>query len=167
MSDHNDSATEDMSHIKDWGIDADPDNDPTYPLQQRENAGHDTSWNRPVQQPADYEVLHSVERPGVTAVYGTAAQPSGLSGMLRRKAFQYGEGSFSHWLPLILADRVNVVEGLLSDLRRGRIPNIFAEKGIKAEWQYNRPAVVKKAAITAVVVTGIMCWLTRGKSSQR
>lgn len=169
MNKHDDSPTaadiKDMSHIKGWGIDADPDNDPTYPLQQRGTAEHETSWNRPVQQPQDYEILRSVERPGGTAVHGTAVPPSGLSGMVRRVAFKYGEGRLRHWLPLILADRINAVEGICDDVRRGHIPNIFAEKGIKAEWQHNRPAVVKKAAITAVVVTGIVWWLKRGKNT--
>ena len=171
MNNHNDSldpkATSNMSHIKGWGIDADPENDPTYSLQQRNNVEHDTSGNRPVQQPQDYEILRSVERPGGTAVHGTSVPPSGLSGMVRRFAFKFGEGRLRHWLPLILADRINAVEGIVDDVRRGRLPNVFAEKGIKAEWQHNRPAVVKKAAITAVVVTGVICWLTRGKKTGR
>lgn len=164
-------TAEDMSHIEGWGIDADPDNDPTYPLQQRDNAAHETDWDRPVQQPLDYEVLHSIERPGFSAVYGTSVQPSGLSGMVRRVAFQYGEGSFGHWLPLILADRINSFEGILDDLRHGHIPNIFAEKGIAAEWQFNRPAVIKKAVITAAVVTGVVAgvvwWLNREQEEQQ
>jgi hypothetical protein len=159
----NAEASTKMSHIKDWAIDADPGNDPTYPLQQRDKAEHQTSWNRPVQQPRDHEILRTVERPGGTAVHGTSVPPSGLSGMVRRFAFQYGEGRLRHWLPLILADRINVVEGIFADLRRGRIPNIYTEKGIKAEWQHNRPAVIKKAAVTAVVAAGIVCWLQRGK----
>ena len=40
---------------------------------------------------------------------------------------------------LILADRVNVVEGVFKDLKQGVVPNLIEELGWKkAEWQYNR-----------------------------
>ena len=128
-------------NIKNWGIDADPKNDPTYPIKKRtdeEQKGY--TWKRPSQQPINIEVLHSNERPNVTAVFGTSAPPSGLSGILRRRAFRYGEGSFAHWLLLLLADRINEAEGVLQDVSRGRLPNILAESGWKAEWKYNRKA---------------------------
>lgn len=146
-------AANDMSHIKGWGIDADPRNDPTYPMKQRtdeEQLGY--SWPRPPQQPLNTEVLHSNERFNITAVYGTSAPPSGLSGMIRRFAFRYGEGSFAHWLPLLLADRVNAIEGIADDLRRGRMPNVCAESGMKAQWKYDKPTVVKKAVVAAAVL---------------
>jgi hypothetical protein len=156
----------DYSHIKGWGIDADPKNDPTYPMRKRSNEDHSGySWKRPPQQPIDVEVLHSNERPNVTAVFGTSAPPSGLSGMIRRYAFKYSEASFAHWLPLLLADRVNVVEGILDDFRRGRVPNIFAERGGKAEWKHNPKGMVKKVAIGVVVVTAVVALLSRRNRS--
>ncbi|WP_407430394.1 hypothetical protein [Arcticibacter sp.] len=131
-----------------WAIDADPKNDPTYPMKKRSNEEHKGyTWERPTQQFVDIEVLHSNERPNVTAVFGTSTPPSGLSGMIRRKAFQYSENHYGHWLPLILADRINVVEGIVDDLKRGHIPNIFAERGWNAEWKYNRKAAVTKIAV--------------------
>ncbi len=156
----------DYSHIKGWGIDADPKNDPTYPMRKRSNDEHNGyGWKRPPQQPIDIEVLHSNERPNVTAVFGTSAPPSGLSGMIRRYAFRYGEGSFAHWLPLLMADRVNVVEGILDDFRRGRGPNIFAERGGKAEWKHNPKGMVQKVAIGVVVVTAVVALLSRRSRS--
>src|SRR5688500_321461 len=102
------------SHIKGWGIDADPDNDPTYPIKHRTNAEHNGySWERPTLQPVDQEVLHSIERPNITSVFGTSLPPKGLSGWIRRWAFRYSESSYAHWLPLQLADRVNVIEGII------------------------------------------------------
>lgn len=151
------------AHIKGWGIDADPKNDPTYPMKPHrtddEQSGY--SWERPAQQPVTVEVLHSNERPNVSAVFGTSVPPSGLSGMIRRYAFKYSEGSFGHWIPLILADRVNVVEGILDDLRRGRIPNIFAEKGWKADWKHNRKGLIQKVAIGMLVTTALVALITR------
>lgn len=155
-------SPQDMSHIKGWGIDADPENDPTYPMRQRTNDNHQGyNWQRPTQQLSGEEVLHSIERPNVTAVYGTSVPPAGLSGMVRRCAFRYGEGSYAHWLLLLLADRVNSIEGIADDLWHGRLPNTCAEKGVKAQWQYDKKTVLKKAAVTTVVVTGALYWLTR------
>ncbi|WP_347159440.1 hypothetical protein [Pontibacter chitinilyticus] len=152
----------DYNQIKGWGIDADPKNDPTYPMRKRANDDHGGyDWERPPQQPIDVEVLHSIERPNVTAVFGTSKPPSGLSGMIRRKAFEYGEGSFAHWLPLIMADRVDVVEGILDDLKHGHIPNIWKERGMSAEWKYNRGALLKSIAIYAGVTAAVVALLAR------
>jgi hypothetical protein len=58
--------------------------------------------------------------------------------MIRRFAFHYSESSYGHWLPLMLADRVNAVEGVLDDLASGHVPNVLAERGWNAEWRHNR-----------------------------
>lgn len=154
----------DYAHIKGWGIDADPKNDPTYPYKHRTNGEH-AGYIRPdiPQQPLDVEVLHSNERPNVTAVFGTSSPPSGLSGMIRRFAFRYSENEYGHWLPLLLADRVNVVEGILEDLTHGHIPNIFVEKGGKADWQFNRSGLAKKVLVGAAFATAAIVLLNRKK----
>jgi hypothetical protein len=150
----------DYSHIKGWGVDADPKNDPTYPIKNRNNGEQEGySWERPPQQPIDVEVLHSNERPNVTAVFGTSRPPSGLSGMIRRIAFNYSESSYGHWLPLMLADRVNVIEGILEDLMHGHIPNIFEELGWKAEWRYNRKNLVLRVLVRVVLISAIIGYL--------
>lgn len=146
-------SAQNMSHIPGWGIDADPKNDPTYPMRQRGDHEAVDHWNRPPLQQENIEVLHSNERPNLSAVFGTSVPPSGLSGMLRRVAFRYSEGSFGHWLPLLFADRVNMVEGIVDDIAHGHLPNIYAEKGIKAEWQYNQKAAVRRVAIGAALTT--------------
>ncbi|KAB7727895.1 hypothetical protein F5984_19185 [Rudanella paleaurantiibacter] len=159
-----------FAHIKGWGIDADPKNDPTYPMKQRTNAEHSGySWDRPTQQVAHEEVLHSNERPGLTAVFGTTVPPTGLSGALRRYAFQYSESSYGHWLPLLLADRVNVVEGIIDDFKQGRVPNIFAEKGWKSEWKHNPQGLATKVLITVAITAGVVALLrgNRSRSLQR
>jgi hypothetical protein len=153
------------AHIKGWGIDADVKNDPTYPMKHRtdeEQLGY--SWERPTQQPIDIEVLHSNERPNVTAVFGTSSPPSGLSGMLRRYAFQFSENHYGHWLPLLLADRINVVEGIVDDLRQGHFPNTFAEKGGRAVWKHNKKEILVKVAVAAAITAGLVAWLKPRKS---
>jgi hypothetical protein len=50
------------------------------------------------------------------------------------------------------ADRVNVVEGLVEDLGRGRIPNIPGEMGIRSELKHNRTGLIRKVAISGAVL---------------
>ena len=146
----------DFTHIKGWGVDADPENEPTYPIKKYTGDDHKRlNWERPPLQPVNVEILHSNERPHVTAVFGTVSPPSGLSGAIRRYAFRYSEGSWGHWLPLILADRVNVVEGIIDDLKRGHIPNFFAERGWKAEWKHNPRGLIQKVVIGAAVTAAV------------
>jgi hypothetical protein len=151
----------DFSEIKGRGVDADPKNDPTYPMKNRndgEHAGY--SWERPPQQPIIVEILHSNERPNVTAVFGTSTPPSGLSGVLRRLAFGYSESSYGHWLPLVLADRVSVVEGVLGDLKHGHVPNVFAERGWKAEWKHNRTSLVRRILVGVALVSAAVAFFS-------
>ena len=91
--------------------------------------------------------------------------------MLRRFAFRFSEGSSAHWLTLLLADRVNVVEGIVDDLSHGHIPNLIAERGWKAEWKYNRKGVLKNlvagVAITSALIALMMYNSNKGKKIER
>lgn len=158
----------DCESIKGWGIDADPKNDPTYPIKDRNNAEHKGStWDRPPQQPVDVEVLHSIERPNVSAVFGESEPPSGISGMLRRKAFRHSESSHAHWFTLVLADRVNVMEGYLDDLAHGHFPNVLAERGWGAEWQHDPARVMRKVAAGVVIGAGVVVLACRSRNRRR
>ncbi|MFN2476513.1 MAG: hypothetical protein ABR526_09280 [Chthoniobacterales bacterium] len=150
----------DPSTVKGWGVDANPKNDPTYPMKSRNNGEHaGYTWQRPAQQPIDVEVLHSNERPNVTSVFGTSTPPRGLSGMLRRYAFKFSESSYGHWLPLMAADRIGIAEGIVEDLERGHITNVFAERGWGAEWKYNRASLVVRIAVPLLVVSAVVAYL--------
>ena len=152
----------DPSQVVGWGVDADPENDPTYPMKKRTNGEHaGYTWERPPQQRTDVEVLHSNERPNLTAVFGTSTPPVALSGVIRRLAFKYSESSYGHWLPLMLADRVNVVEGVLDDLAHGHVPNLIDELGWKAEWRHNRKSLVTRVAVGALITSVAVAYLTR------
>jgi hypothetical protein len=158
----------DPSQVKGWGIDADPENDPVYPMKIRNNGEHaGYSWERPPQQPITVEVLHSNERPNVSSVFGTSTPPAGLSGMIRRAAFNYSENSYGHWVPLMLADRVGMVEGVVTDLAYGHVPNIFGEMGLKAEWEHNRKSLVTKIVVGALIASVAIAYLNgRGDDSK-
>jgi hypothetical protein len=155
-------------NIPGWGMDADPENDPTYPMKHSNGADHQRlDYEKAPQQPVDMEILHSIERPGVTRVFGTSSPPSGLSGAIRRYAYKYSEANATHWMALILADRVNAIEGKLQDLQRGIIPNPWAERGWSAEWKHNRSAFVGKLVTTGLLITaGIVIITSRNRSKQ-
>jgi hypothetical protein len=151
--------TENPANIRGWGVDADAQNMPNYPIKHYTGADHERlKYPRASQQPLDVEILHSNERPSVTRVFGTSTPPSGLSGKLRRYAFKYSEGNSIHWLTLILADRINAIEGIVDDLKRGHIPNIFKERGWTAEWKYNKKGVIKNVAIGTAVTAALVTY---------
>ena len=155
-----------FSHIPGWGMDADPSNNPTYPMKHWDGSDHQRlNYERAPQQPVDMETLKSIERPTLTRVFGSSVPPSGLSGVIRRFAYKYSEATLTHWFGLIFADRVNVVEGRLSDLAQGKIPNIWKERGWNSEWKYNRKGMVTKMAAGVLAATIIVALARRKKNS--
>jgi hypothetical protein len=141
----------DTSTISGWGVDVDPNNNPTFPMRHIEDqTTRGLTWDRPAQQPASVEILRSIEHNRLPAVIGTSTPPKGLSGMIRRYAFRRSESDWWHWLLLMGADRINVVEGVVEDLAGGKIPNIPAEMGARAEWRHNKTGFLLKAGAVAV-----------------
>jgi len=52
----------------------------------------------------------------MTPVFGTAQPLHGLSGLLRRIAYSTHETRARHWMMLLFADRVNVLEHRIAKL---------------------------------------------------
>ena len=92
-----------------------------------------------------------------------------MSGMLRRAAFRYSKSDLRHWLMVLFADRVNMVEGLGADLMRGHVSNLFSEMGGKTEFKYNRQAAMQKAVVvSAVVGLWLLLWSqSKGREDDR
>lgn len=154
----------DMSTIPGWGVDADPDNDPTRPMRDRsQQPDPQGDWVRPTPQQGDTEVLQSIEYNTRPAVFGTGPEPSGVSGMIRRAAFGFSENNWWHWLLLLGADRVNMIEGVAADLGSGRVPNVPAEMGMAAEWEHNRTGLITKLAVLAAVSTAVTLVVSKRK----
>ena len=124
------NTTFDLASIPGWGADLDPANRPAVPMEHHPPRLPGLHWDLPAEQLSDVEVLHSIERPSITPVYGTSCPPSGLSGWIRRRAFRHSENNVRHWMMLLMADRVNVVEGLLHDTRKSRRVHAFAVVGV-------------------------------------
>lgn len=142
----------DTSAIPGWGVDADAGNNPTYPMRHIEDQEtRGLTWTRPAQQTPDVEILQSIEHNRLPAVVGTSTPPSGLSGAIRRYAFRRSESDWWHWLLLMGADRINVIEGVIEDLAHGTLPNIPAEMGARAEWQHNKKGFALKAGATVAL----------------
>jgi hypothetical protein len=134
---HSDAnVPEDYRSINGWGADLDPANRPMVP---RELPSDVTTvrGNVGARQVPHAKVHLSVEHPDLTPVFGNSCPPHGLSGMLRDYAFQFGEASNRHWMTLILADRVDMVEHLIGDALRGKPDNYIAEKGWAANFKYD------------------------------
>ncbi|MCL7986835.1 hypothetical protein M8998_02655 [Sphingobacterium sp. lm-10] len=158
------SNTENYKDIPGWGMDADPKNEPTYPMKEYTGDDHKRSnYERAPQQKQSVELLQSLERPEPSRVFGATVPPSGLSGAIRRYAFKHSEDKVRHWIPLLMADRIQVWEGLVEDLTKGYIPNIVAERGLATEWKHNPKGMLKKAAVCATIALVIGCALRRNK----
>lgn len=87
---------------------------PGVPMEQRPQPAPGAHWDEPTRQHSDVPVLTHAARRDLTPVYGTAIPPRGLSGMLRRVAYRIPEERASHWMLLLLADRVDVAEHRLA-----------------------------------------------------
>ncbi len=164
----NDDLANQFSHIKGWGVDADPENDPTYPMKRYNGRDHlRSNYPKPEQQEETVEILKTVGRKDLSSVFGTSVPPRGLSGMIRRWAFKYNEDSYAHWLPLIIADRVDAIEGMIDDVKQGHVCNYFAERGYGAEWKYNKKKFITRMAVTALATAAVITILAKKKKNKK
>jgi hypothetical protein len=162
-----DRATMDLSStIKGWGSDLDPAVRPGVPRDKAPEIGAETLYADMPQQVAWVKIHKSTEHGRLTPVFGTSCPPKGLSGVMRNAAYHYSEGRLAHWMLLLLADRVDVVEEMLNDIVHLRGPRIIKEMGLKSEWKHNRAAVVRNAVVAGVAVGAIVA-LTRMRRRRR
>ena len=154
---HQRKHLEQARQVPAWGVDKNPEDRPAYPMERTPPRLANPPAQEPEHQHANVKIHHSTERPGITPVFGTSAPPSGVSGRMRDLAFKYSENDLRHWLILLGADRVNVVEGLVDDLAHGHVPNLWKEMGLAAEWKHNRAGLVRKAMVLGAVA-GVAVW---------
>ena len=124
--------------IPGWGADLDPADRPSVPRERFDPEGTGAHWRFPERQPEHRPRERSIEHAGLTPVFGTAQPLKGLSGRLRRHAYRrYSEGRAAHWLVLVAADRVNVVEGVVGSALRGRPENPLVGSGLRTELRHH------------------------------
>jgi hypothetical protein len=101
------SREELRARIPGWGADLDPADRPSYPkLQYPARTG--AHWDFPDRQPGSEGRERSIEHAFVTPAFGTAQPLHGVSGAIRRLAYErFSEGRTAHWLLLIAGDRVD------------------------------------------------------------
>ena len=111
--------TSDRTKIPGWGADLQPEQRPGVPMEQPARVENVVTVLP--RQPAVERVLRGASVPEMPPVFGTTVPPRGLSGVMRRAAYRIPDHRPSHWLLLMLADRVDVAEGLVEDLGRTRL----------------------------------------------
>lgn len=152
-------------NIEGWGADLDHSNRPGYPMERIPPRDIGVHWDEPPQQRETVEILVSKERPRITRIFSSKLPPKGLSGRLREYAFTFTEADSRHWAILLFADRVDMVEGLIDDFRKGHVPNIFKEMGMGAELKYNRANFFKRVAASTLVVGAMGYLLLRRRNN--
>jgi hypothetical protein len=148
--------------IAGWGSDLDPATRPGVPRDKAPDIGAEHLYIDITAQRPPHRIHKSTEHGQLTPVFGTSCPPRGLSGRIRDMAYRLSEGRPTRWMTLMLADRVDMVEGLVADFARLRPPNVVREMGLRSEWRYNRQRVVKVAAVAAAL--GAIYLLTRRRS---
>ncbi len=127
------SARGPINDIPGWGSALDRKMRPAVPMEKTPPDGTGAHWQDPERQVPHVKIHKSTERPALTATFGTTCPPKGVSGAIRDYAFTYSEGKLAHWLLLMLADRVDVIEGRIEDLQQGRSWNPIRESGVLTE----------------------------------
>ena len=151
------------SKIAGWGSDLDPAVRPGVPRDKAPDIGIETLYPDFEQQVPRHRVHKSTEHGRLTPVFGNVCPPRGLSGKIRDFAYNFSEGRLSHWILLMAADRVDVVEELLVDFAQLQIPNIPKEMGLKSALKYNRNGVAKKLAVAGIGCLALMALVQRGR----
>jgi hypothetical protein len=98
------------------GYDREPARRPGVPMHATPHAHPGGPTSEPVEQSGVEQRIHraSLDRP--TPVFGTAQPLHGVSGLIRRGAYGVPEHHARHWLLLMAADRVDVLEDRLGTL---------------------------------------------------
>ncbi len=123
------------ARIPGWGVDLDPADRPSVPrFQPHPGIDEPPTWEFPERQPEDTPRERSIEHAMLTPVFGTSVPTKGLSGVVRRYSYRrFSEGRAAHWLLLLGADRVDVMESRVTGLLRGKPDNPITETGILSE----------------------------------
>ncbi|OFZ19574.1 MAG: hypothetical protein A2X94_14095 [Bdellovibrionales bacterium GWB1_55_8] len=123
------------TRIPGWGADLDPRNRPAVPREKAPPQGTGAHWEEPERQVAKVKILVSSEHKGLTPVFGTSCPPKGLSGKVREFAFRFSEGRKAHWLLLLMADRIDVLESGFASVLSGKAHNPLKEMGLGSEFE--------------------------------
>ena len=132
------SSDELRARIPGWGVDLDPVLRPSVPRERFDPEATGAHWEFPERQPERRPRERSIEHETLPPVFGTSCPPKGLSGAMRRYAYRrYSEARAAHWILLLAADRVDVLESNLGSFLSRRPDNPVTETGIRAELSHH------------------------------
>lgn len=158
-----DSQIDLSDKISGWGVDADKRVRPNYPMWKIPEGGTGAHWKVPSQQP-NFKDFYSMERPAPTHVFGSSVPPRGVSGLVRKLAFaKFSEGHFEHWMLLILADRIGIVEGYIDDIAHGVRPRPLLERGWNVDKKFKTRRYKKVMTLSVLGAFGALLFLGGSK----
>jgi len=100
-------------------VDADPAQRPGVPKETAPQRHPNAHWAEPSQQDTGIRVFTRANGPGLTPIFGSGQPPARLSGALRGLGYRIPETRASHWITLLLADRVDHWEHRGAGMARG------------------------------------------------
>lgn len=106
-------SSEDFDPWPEEAVDTDRARRPGNPKEHEPAPIANAHWLEPDQQPAVPGVLVDPSRK-LSATFGTRNPPRGLSGVLRRAAYQVPDYRARRWAILMFADRVDALESRLA-----------------------------------------------------
>jgi len=98
-----------------YGVDRALEDRPGVPMEAEPEPAEGVHWEEIPRQPVRQTVLKRRGLTRLTPVFGTSVPPRGISGLMRRVAYRIPEHRARHWLLLVAADRVDVMEGRLGE----------------------------------------------------
>jgi hypothetical protein len=126
------------ARIPGWGVDLDPTDRPSVPKLQYHQDLSGAHWDFPERQPENWPRERSIEHKFLTPVFGTSCRPKGISGVMRRAAYnRYSEGRAAHWLLLLAADRVDAWESHVQSFLTLHPDNPITETGVLSEFSHH------------------------------
>jgi hypothetical protein len=155
------------ARIPGWGVDLDPRDRPSVPREQlrTELLGTDLPTRQPEERPRERSMEHAF----LTPVFGTAQPLHGVSGRIRRLAYErYSEGRLAHWLLLMAGDRVDAAGSAARSFLTLHPDNPVTESGVLSELTHHGVrsrrgqgrADVRHQALDPLIVAGP--WVAAG-----
>ena len=123
---------------------------PAVPKEAEPRAWGEAGEDEPPAQPGAEEHLRREGLDHPTPVVGTAQPPRGLSGALRRRAYGIPERRARHWMLLLLADRVDVLEDRVGSFLAAPLEGLGVHGA--ASWTRRNPLVALGGLLTVGVV---------------
>jgi hypothetical protein len=136
------SGEELRARIPGWGVDLDPADRPSVPRERFDPEQNGAHWSFPESQSGGEARERSIEHGRLTPVFGTAQPLHGVSGSVRRLAYdRYSEARLAHWMLLVLADRIEVAGAAARSLVSTRPDNPVTQTGVMAHLPPRRLAL--------------------------